>query len=164
MPRNLWNQKVNYQVRKTSQPCQSHPLSSIPVFILCLLSCLGFPIGLSASGFSISKACKHFYSLPCVLHTPRFAFPFISSKNEYKSTSSTLCSSSQPPATPSLERRTQNFSHHPVIGHPQPASFSQCEKICFTPLQNKRTVLISTFLERRHEDSKITSRNVASIP
>ena len=52
---------------------------------------------------------------------------------EYKSTSS----SSQPPATSSLERRTQNFSHHPVVGHPHPISFSQCKKNCFTPLQNK---------------------------
>jgi hypothetical protein len=162
MPRNLWNQKVNYKVHKTSQPCQSHPLSSIAVLILCLISCLRLPMGFSASYFSISKACKH----PCVLHTPPIACPFISSNlvNDTNQQSSTLCSSSQPPATSSLARRTQNFSHHLVIGHPQPISFSQCEKMFHTTTEQTSKILISTFLERRQKDSKITNRIAVSIP
>lgn len=72
MSRNLWNQKVNYQ------PYQPHPLSSMSVLILC-----HFSIGLSVSDFSLSKACKHFYSLPCVLQTPPFACHFISSNHQY---------------------------------------------------------------------------------
>jgi len=164
MPRKLWNQKVNYQVHNTAQPCQSLPLSSIPILILCLLSCLGFPIGLSASDFSISKACKHFYSFPCVLRTQPFACPFISSK---KSTNQQAPHYAVLPSLPLLPlskdaRRiflitllSATLSLFPSLS---------TRKFFHATTEQIPKIFISTFIERRQEESKITNTNAASIP
>ena len=110
MPRNLWNQKVNFQVHKTSRPDQSHPLSLTPVLML---------IPPFMSRISNRHLCFKLFNIespqaflfaPMPTTYPDLLTALYSIKPVHINKSSILCSSSQAPPTFYHEKRMQNFS------------------------------------------------------
>ena len=153
-PRISWNPKVHYRTHKRPPPVSilGQP-NAVHIHTTHLLEIrsniiphlrLGLPSGLLPSGFP-TKTLYTPLSSPiratCPAHL--ILLDFITRTilgEEYKSFSSSLCSLLNSPVTSSLLGPN-------VLKHPQLPFLQQCQRPCFTPIQNNRQNYSSIYLD-----------------
>jgi hypothetical protein len=128
----------------------SHPTSWRSILILSYHPRLGLPSGLLPSGFPtislyipllfpIRATCpSHLILLDLITHT---IFG-----EEYRSVCSSLCNFLYSPRY-LVHLRPKYSPQHPILTFPKPTFLPQCERPSFTPVQNKRQMYSSVYLD-----------------
>ena len=175
IPHILWNPKGYYCIHKCLPPLPIlsqldpvhtpyTPLSEDPLNII-LLSTPGCPKWSLSLKFPHQNPV-HASPLPLTRYMPS---PFLSSRFYHPKSIGwgvqiikLLMMYFSPLPCHFVPLRPKYSPQHPDLKHPQPTTLPQCERPCFTPIQNNRQNYSSLYLEFKILDSKLEDKRLCT--